>query len=122
MVSARRCWPVTRAEAFAAPTTVVRRVVGTATEKVVPFGAFRALLADAAITETGRPAELLRAAQEHLTGDGASSCFVVDDAHHLDHLSATLVYQLALSGVGAADRHGPARGRAAGRSRGAVGR
>ena len=86
------------AEAFAAPTTVVHRVVGTATEKVIPFGAFRALLADAAITETGRPAELLRVAQQHLTGDDAQQLFVVDDAHHLDHLSATLVYQMALSG------------------------
>ncbi len=86
------------AEAFAAPTTVVHRVAGTATEKVIPFGAFRALLADAAITETGRPAELLRVAQQHLTGDDAQQLFVVDDAHHLDHLSATLVYQLALSG------------------------
>jgi hypothetical protein len=86
------------AEAFAAPTAVVHRVVGTATEKVIPFGAFRALLADAAITETGRPAELLRVAQQHLTGDDAQQLFVVDDAHHLDHLSATLVYQLALSG------------------------
>ena len=28
----------------------------------------------------------------------AEQLFVVDDAHHLDHLSATLVYQLALSG------------------------
>ena len=73
-------------------------VVGTATERVIPFGAFRALLADADITDAGRPAELLRAAQERLTGDGGEQLFVVDDAHHLDHLSATLVYQLALSG------------------------
>ena len=84
--------------AAAAPSTVVRRVAGTATERVIPFGAFRTLLADAAITETGRPAELLRAAHDCLTGDGARQLFVVDDAHHLDHLSATLVYQLALSG------------------------
>ncbi|HEY1839190.1 MAG TPA: AAA family ATPase [Mycobacterium sp.] len=86
------------AEAFAAPSTSVHRVVGTATERVIPFGAFRALLADADITETGRPAELLRAAHDYLTGGDVQRLFVVDDAHHLDHLSATLVYQLALSG------------------------
>jgi hypothetical protein len=84
------------AERFAAakPSTVMRRVVGTATGRIVPFGAFRALLD---INETGRPAELLRAAHESLTADGGELLFVVDDAHHLDHLSATLVYQLALS-------------------------
>jgi hypothetical protein len=83
-------------ERFAAakPSTVLRRVVGTATGRIVPFGAFRALLD---INETGRPAELLRAAHESLTADGGELLFVVDDAHHLDHLSATLVYQLALS-------------------------
>ena len=88
------------AEAFAAaaPSTVVRWVVGTATERVIPFGAFRTLLADADITETGRPPELLRAAHDCLTGDDARQLFVVDDAHHLDHLSAALVYQLALRG------------------------
>ena len=88
------------AETFSAtaPSTVVRRVVGTATERVIPFGAFRALLADTDITEIARPAELLRTAQDYLTGAGAQQLFVVDDAHHLDHLSATLVYQLALSG------------------------
>jgi tetratricopeptide (TPR) repeat protein len=84
------------AERFAAaePSTVMRRVVGTATGRIVPFGAFRPLLD---INETGRPAELLRAAHESLTADGGELLFVVDDAHHLDHLSATLVYQLALS-------------------------
>ena len=84
--------------AAAAPSTVVRWVVGTATERVIPFGAFRALLHNAEIADAGRPAELLRAAHDCLTGDGGEQLFVVDDAHHLDHLSATLVYQLALSG------------------------
>jgi hypothetical protein len=87
------------AETFA--TSVVRWVVGTATERAIPFGAFRALLAGSNISdiaEFGRPAELLRAAQDYLTGEGAQQLFVVDDAHHLDHLSATLVYQLALRG------------------------
>ena len=91
------------AETFATSesATVVRWVVGTATERVIPFGAFRTLLAGAHVTDiadTGRPAELLRAAHDCLTVDGAEQLFVVDDAHHLDHLSATLVYQLALSG------------------------
>jgi hypothetical protein len=84
------------AERFAAgkPSTVVRWVVGTATGRIVPFGAFRDLLD---VAETGRPAELLRAAHDCLTGDGGELLFVVDDAHNLDHLSATLTYQLALS-------------------------
>jgi AAA domain len=89
----------TAAERFAAdkPSTVVRRVVGTATGRIVPFGAFRALPEVTDIAETGRPAELLRAAHESLTAGGGKLLFVIDDAHHLDHLSATLVYQLALS-------------------------
>src|SRR6185312_3268951 len=81
-----------------APSTVVHRVVGTPTERVIPFGAFRTLLAGADMAETGRPAELLRAAQEYLAGGDTRRLFVIDDAHHLDHLSATLIYQLALSG------------------------
>ncbi len=72
-----------------------RWVIGTATEQAIPFGAFRALLADAD-APTARPAELLRAAQDRLAGD--QRLFVVDDAHLLDRLSATLVYQLALAG------------------------
>jgi hypothetical protein len=70
-------------------------VIGTAPERAIPFGAFRALLAGADADDTARPAELLRAAQEKLAGE---QLFVVDDAHYLDRLSATLVYQLALSG------------------------
>ncbi len=83
--------------AVAKPSTVLRRVVGTATGRIVPFGAFRALLEITDVAETGRPADLLRAAHDSLTGDGGELLFVVDDAHHLDHLSATLLYQLALS-------------------------
>jgi hypothetical protein len=76
----------------------VHWVVGTAAQRTVPFGACCALLTGANIPDDGRPAELLRAAHDYLTGDGAAQLFVVDDAHLLDHLSATLVYQLALSG------------------------
>ncbi|OBK35977.1 AAA family ATPase [Mycobacterium sp. 1245111.1] len=79
-----------------AASPAARWVVGTATEHAIPFGAFRALLAGIDVSGTARPAELLRAAQDRLTGE--QSLFVVDDAHYLDRLSATLVYQLALSG------------------------
>jgi AAA domain len=79
------------------PSTVVRWVVGTATGRTVPFGAFGDLLESADLAETSRPAELLRAAHDALIGAGDALLFVVDDAQHLDHLSATLVYQLALS-------------------------
>jgi hypothetical protein len=79
-----------------ASTTPVHWVVGTATEQVIPFGAFRPLLAGTDVSDAARPAELLRAAQDRLTGE--QQLFVVDDAHYLDRMSATLVYQLALSG------------------------
>ena len=74
----------------------VHWVVGTATEQVIPFGAFRGLLTGIDVSDAARPAELLRAAQERLTDE--QQLFVVDDAHYLDRMSATLVYQLALSG------------------------
>jgi hypothetical protein len=85
------------ADRFAAarPSAVTRRVVGTATERTVPFGAFGRLVN---IAEAGRPAQLLRTAFDSLTSDGGERLLVVDDAHQLDHLSATLLYQLALSG------------------------
>jgi hypothetical protein len=83
------------AEASATP---VRWVVGTAAEQLIPFGAFRALLAGTDVSDAARPAELLRAAQDRLAGDGEQQLFVVDDAHYLDRMSATLIYQLALRG------------------------
>jgi hypothetical protein len=60
------------AERFAAdkPSTVVRWVAGTATERIVPFGAFGDLLQITDVAATGRPAELLRAAHDSLIGDG----------------------------------------------------
>jgi hypothetical protein len=76
--------------------TPVRWVVGTATEQVIPFGAVRPLLAGTDVSDTARPAQLLRAAQNQLTAQ--QQLFVVDDAHNLDRMSATLIYQLALSG------------------------
>ncbi|OBA77967.1 AAA family ATPase [Mycobacterium sp. 1164966.3] len=88
------------AENFTAehPTTVTRWVTGTPTERVVPFGAFSHLVE---IADLGKPAALLRAARASLARDGREGdlLLVVDDAHHLDVLSATLVYQLALGGA-----------------------
>ncbi|MGH3558727.1 MAG: AAA family ATPase, partial [Mycobacterium sp.] len=87
------------AERFVArqPATVVRWVAGTASERSVPFGAFGHLLEITDIVDARRPAALLHAAHDSLTADGGERLFVVDDAHDLDHMSATLVYQLALS-------------------------
>jgi hypothetical protein len=82
------------ADRFAArrPSVVVRWVRGTPTERSIPFGAFERLVA---VANVGRPAALLRAAHDSLVA-GGDSLFVVDDAHELDDLSATLVYQLAV--------------------------
>lgn len=86
------------AEQFAGrhPGTVTRWVTGTPTERAVPFGAFSHLVN---IDEIGKPAALLRAARASLGRDDphAELLLIVDDAHDLDILSATLVYQLALA-------------------------
>lgn len=81
------------------PTTRVRWVIGTPAERTVPFGALSHLIR---VADIGKPAALLRAARESLAageGDGGELLLVVDDAHQLDILSATLVYQLALTGA-----------------------
>ncbi|WP_077088354.1 AAA family ATPase [Mycobacterium rhizamassiliense] len=79
------------------PDTIVRWVTGTPTERVVPFGAFSHLVE---IADIGKPAALLRAARASLARDAQSRLLlVVDDAHDLDVLSATLVYQFALAGT-----------------------
>jgi tetratricopeptide (TPR) repeat protein len=79
------------------PDTLVRWVTGTPTERVVPFGAFSHLVD---IADIGKPAALLRAARASLGGDSPGGLLlVVDDAHDLDILSATLVYQFALAGT-----------------------
>ncbi|KAA8967708.1 MAG: AAA family ATPase [Mycobacterium sp.] len=74
------------------PSAAVQWVRATPSERIVPFGAFGRLVDPAGI---GRPAALLRAAQESLTAD-RDLLLVIDDAHQLDTLSATLVYRLAL--------------------------
>ncbi len=80
------------------PAVQIRWVTGTPTERVVPFGAFSHLID---IAELGKPAALLRAARESLGRpqhhQAAQLLLIVDDAHDLDILSATLVYQLALA-------------------------
>ncbi|MBI2695580.1 AAA family ATPase [Mycobacterium nebraskense] len=76
------------------PGARIRWVTGTPTERAVPFGAFSHLVQ---IADIGKPAALLRAARASLDGDDL--LLVVDDAHDLDVLSATLVYQLALAGA-----------------------
>jgi hypothetical protein len=80
------------------PATLIHWVTGTPTERSVPFGAFSHLVD---IADIGKPAALLRAARASLTGDNQEGdlLLVVGDAHDLDLLSATLVYQLALSKV-----------------------
>lgn len=68
-------------------------VTGTVSDRVVPFAAMRDLIE---VPDEGKTAAVLRAARESVA-DGL--LLVVDDAHLLDHLSATLVYQLAVSGA-----------------------
>jgi hypothetical protein len=90
------------AEHFAGrhPTTLTRWVTGTPTERVVPFGAFSHLIDIPGLgAELGKPAALLRAARASMGRDAEQGdlLLIVDDAHDLDILSATLVYQLALA-------------------------
>ena len=68
-------------------------ITGTAADSRVPFGAFERLFT---VPETGRTIQVLRAAREAL---GTGLLLVVDDGHLLDRLSASLVYQLAVSGA-----------------------
>lgn len=67
-------------------------VIGTGTQSEVPFGAFGPLVD---ITEIGKPAALIHAALDSLLAQTNNALIIVDDAHLLDPLSATLVYQLA---------------------------
>lgn len=79
------------------PGTQVRWVIGTHTERCVPLGAFSHLVH---VAELGKPAALVRAALASLTDDGQSEglMLIVDEAHDLDLISATLIYQLAQAG------------------------
>jgi DNA-binding CsgD family transcriptional regulator/energy-coupling factor transporter ATP-binding protein EcfA2 len=71
----------------------VQFVLGTETSKAVPLGAFYWLTTLHVVRE---PAVMLAAAQRTMEQEG--TLVVVDDAHLLDPLSATLVYHLATSG------------------------
>ncbi|HUH71809.1 MAG TPA: LuxR C-terminal-related transcriptional regulator [Mycobacterium sp.] len=76
-------------------TTTVRWLAGTVSASQVPFGVFSHLVDVAGV---GDSTTLLRTARASLlqhSGDGL--LLVVDDAHHLDNLSATLVHQLTLT-------------------------
>ena len=68
-------------------------VTGTVSDRVVPFAAVHDLIG---APDEGKTAAVLSAARGSVA-DGL--LLVVDDAHLLDHLSATLVYQLAVSGA-----------------------
>ena len=81
------------AERLASEFSRVDWVTATTPAAAIPFAAFRHLID---VPDTGKTAEVLRAAREAL-GDGR--LLVVDDAHLLDRLSAALVYQLAVSGA-----------------------
>ncbi|HEY8523745.1 MAG TPA: AAA family ATPase [Acidimicrobiales bacterium] len=80
----------------------VVRATGTLAARDLPLGAFRALLPD-----HDRPgvvddrADMLRAAAATLVAGAGDRRLVVsvDDAHHLDDTSATLVHQLAATGA-----------------------
>jgi hypothetical protein len=80
------------ARAAADATADARWVAATAPARVVPFGALQRQID---VADVGKTAALLRAARESLHG---LALLVVDDAHILDKLSATLVYQLAAAG------------------------
>lgn len=82
------------AERLESDGNTVRFVLGTQTGYDVPLGAFsRSVTLDTA----REPAAMLAAAHETL-GAEQNLVIVVDDAHLLDPLSATLVYQLAAAG------------------------
>jgi DNA-binding CsgD family transcriptional regulator/energy-coupling factor transporter ATP-binding protein EcfA2 len=81
------------AEAVESRGLTVRYVLGTETSKLVPLSAFYWLLTVDAARE---PAVMLAAAQRTL--EKHENLLVVDDAHFLDPLSATLVYHLASGG------------------------
>ena len=74
----------------------VQWLAGTASARQIPFGAFSHLVDVAGV---GDSPTLLRSARASLLQRGGQGLLLaIDDAHHLDNLSATLVHQLALTG------------------------
>ncbi|MGW4371979.1 LuxR C-terminal-related transcriptional regulator [Nocardia takedensis] len=82
------------ADALTAAGSNVQFVVGTLTSQPIPLGALGHLVQMEGALE---PATMLAAAHRQLSAASAL-VLVVDDAHLLDPLSATLIHQLALSG------------------------
>ncbi|EUA42208.1 AAA ATPase domain protein [Mycobacterium xenopi 4042] len=82
------------ADAVESSGQTVRFVLGTQTGRAVPLGAFSRLVTVAAAQS---PAAMLGGALKTLETD-PDLVLVVDDAHLLDPLSASLVYQLAAGG------------------------
>ena len=66
--------------------------VGTATQSMIPFGAFGPLLD---VHDVGKPAAMIRSAADSLLARADSAPIIVDNARLLDPLSASLVYHLA---------------------------
>jgi DNA-binding CsgD family transcriptional regulator len=82
------------AEAIESCGFMVRFVLGTETSKAVPLGAFYWLLP----LETAREPVVMLATAQRTLEKQENLVVVVDDAHLLDPLSATLVYHLAAGG------------------------
>lgn len=82
------------AEGLEADGCPVRFVLGTETGQAVPLGAFRHALT---LADAHDPTVMLAVAHEMLASD-PDLVIVVDDAQHLDPLSALLVQQLAVHG------------------------
>ncbi len=72
----------------------VRWVAGTESARSLPLGVFAHLVGQGTARD---PIAFMAAARETLCS-GENSMLGVDDAHLLDHLSATLLHQLALEG------------------------
>lgn len=91
------------ASAASAAGRTVRRAVGTASARAIGFGAFAHLLpVDSAIGAGGSdPVNLLASLSSIVCGADACVLVVVDDAHHLDELSAALVHHIAQAGSAA---------------------
>src|SRR4029450_6035047 len=77
--------------------TAVQWLAGTASARQIPFGAFSHLVE---VPGVGDSPTLLRSARASLLQHGGQGLLLaIDDAHHLDNLSATLGHQVALPGA-----------------------
>lgn len=76
------------------PKSISHWISATASASRVPFGAFSHLVE---MTGAGEPVALLNQARTSLCRGTGGVLILVDDAHLLDNLSATLVHQLAVT-------------------------